>query len=222
MNGEHVRRSRFIFDIAMGKRYVKKKRERDMAKTSPNGMTRTEKRKLEREKKQAERKRARQKKQIRRWGTIGLTVALLLVIGYVIFVYKPWASGKGVLRIAKSEYDFGIVSVAEGVKEAKILLINIGEGGLTITALDSSCGCTSASVVNNEVEGPRFSMAGHGGNRKDWSTVIKPGEQAFLKVYYNPATHPKVRGSVTRIVTVYSDDPSNPKQQIRIKVYQIG
>jgi hypothetical protein len=65
-------------------------------------------------------------------------------------------------------------------------------------------------------------MAGHGKNPRYWSTVIKPGEQAFLKVYYNPAVHPNERGPVTRIVTIFSDDPVKPKQEVKIKVVRIG
>ena len=65
-------------------------------------------------------------------------------------------------------------------------------------------------------------MAAHGKNPRNWSTVIKPGEQAFLKVYYDPAVHPNERGQVTRIVWIYSDDPVKPKQEVKIKVARIG
>lgn len=193
-----------------------------MVETNQLVMTRTRRRELKKKQKQAAKKRAKRKKQIRRWSIRGLAVLLALVIVYASFFYKPSASDRGVLRAAKLEHNFGMVSVREGIKEAKIPLINIGEGVLKITGLDSSCGCTTASIVSNGREGPRFYMAGHGKNPKDWSTVIKPGEQAFLKVYYNPAVHPKTRGSVTRIVTIYSDDPANPEQQVKIKVFQIG
>jgi hypothetical protein len=193
-----------------------------MVETNQLVMTRTRRRELKKKQKEAAKEQAKRKKQIRRWSIKSLAVLLPLVIVYALFFYKPSASNRGVLKAAKLEHNFGMVSVREGIKETKIPLINIGEGVLKITGLDSSCGCTTASIMSNGREGPRFYMAGHGKNLKDWSTVIKPGEQAFLKVYYNPAVHPKTRGSVTRIVTVYSDDPVNPEQQIKIKVYQIG
>jgi hypothetical protein len=193
-----------------------------MAETNQLVMTRTRRRELKKKQKQAAKKQAKRKKQIRRWSIIGLAVLLPLAIVYALFFYKPGASNRGTLRAAKLEHDFGVVSVRGGIKETKIPLINIGEGVLKITGLDSSCGCTTASIVSNGREGPRFYMADHGKNPKDWSAVIKPGEQAFLKVYYNPAVHPKTWGSVTRIVKVYSDDPVNPEQQVKIKVFQIG
>ena len=193
-----------------------------MTATDQLVMTRTRRRELKKKQKQAAKKQAKRKKQIRRWSIMGLAVLLPLAIAYALLFYKPSASNRGVLRAAKLEHNFGMVSVREGIKEAKIPLINIGEGVLKITGLDSSCGCTSASIVSNDGEGPRFHMSGHGKNPKDWSTVIKPGEQAFLKVYYNPTVHAKTRGAVTRIVTIYSDDQANPEQQVKIKVFQIG
>ena len=65
-------------------------------------------------------------------------------------------------------------------------------------------------------------MVGHGSNPKNWRTVVQSGEQAVLHVYYDPATHPDLRGPVTRIVTIYSDDPLAPKQELKIKVNQVG
>jgi hypothetical protein len=193
-----------------------------MAEKNQKGMTRTQRRKLQKEKRQAERKRKKRKKQIVRWSAISLAVILSLAIGYVLFLHKPDTSNRGVLRVAKPSHYFGVVSSREGISTAKIPLVNIGEGALTITGLDSSCGCTSASILNNGVEGPRFKMASHGKNPRDWSTVIKPGEQAFLKVYYDPAVHPSERGQVTRIVWIFSDDPVKPKQEVKIKVVRIG
>lgn len=193
-----------------------------MAESEQSAMTRTQRRRLEKARKLAARRKARRRKAVRKWSSIALGVAIPLLIIYMLFFHRAYSSNKGILRIGKSEHNFGAVSVREGIKEAKIPLINIGEGDLTITGLDSSCGCTTASVENKGVEGPIFHMAGHGRNPRNWRTVIKPGEQAYLKVYYNPAVHRNVRGAVTRIVTVYSDDPANPKQRVRIKVYQIG
>lgn len=138
-----------------------------------------------------------------------------------MFFHKPNPSNRGTLRLAKSEYNLGDASVQKGVISGEMPVINIGEGDLTITALKSSCGCTTASIINNGVEGPIFQMTSQGEYPKDWSTVIKPGEQALLKVYYEPTVHPDLRGAVTRIITIHSDDPEAPEQQVRIKVNQI-
>lgn len=193
-----------------------------MAAMQQREITRTERRRLLKEKREAERRRAKRNKKLRRWGAGALLIAVILGVSYLLFFHRPGLAGKGVLRVANSEYNFGVISVAEGEKSARIPLINIGDGALTITRLDSSCGCTSASVENNGSEGPRFHMAGHAPNPTHWRTVIKPGGQAFLKVYFDPRVHPNVRGSVTRIITIHSDDPRDPEQEVRIKVYQVG
>lgn len=192
-----------------------------MAKQQQQGMTKTEKRKLKKEQKHAAEKRAKRKKLILKWGIRSTILLIVLVIGYIFFLYTPDTSHAGILRIAKPQHNFGFVRIRGGIVTTDIPLVNIGEGDLTITALDSSCGCTRARVIHNGVEGPIFGMAGHGNNPKDWQTVINPGEQAVLKVFYDPAVHPDLRGPVTRIVTIHSDDPVNPEQEVKIKVSQI-
>ena len=115
-----------------------------------------------------------------------------------------------------------MVSLQGGVVDTTIPLVNIGEGTLRISSMETSCGCTSASIINNGVEGPAFGMKGHGPTPTSWHTDINSGEQAVLKIYYNPAVHPDLRGPVTRTITIYSDDPESPTQDVRIKVTQIG
>lgn len=190
-------------------------------------MTKQERKQLKKDaKRQAKRQaveREQRKKVIRKWGTIAAAVlAILLGTTYVIVFRLELFSQTGTLRIAKTEHNFGVVAVQTGIVNVEIQLVNIGEGALTISGMESSCGCTRASIVNNGQEGPTFGMAGHGGNPANWQAVIKPGERAVLKIYYNPKTHPNLRGAVTRVVTIYSDDPLNPKQEVRIKVNQIG
>jgi hypothetical protein len=180
-----------------------------MAEKHHNGITKAQRKKLAKEKKRAAKKQAKRKQAIFRWSIRSVIVLLLLITGYVgyaAFLQKPDVSNKGILRVASPEYNFGTVSVRGGIVSTRIPLVNIGEGDLTITALDSSCGCTTASIINDGVEGPIFQMASQSRNPKNWHTIINLGEQAFLKVYYNPAVHPNLRGPITRIVTIYSDD----------------
>jgi len=185
-------------------------------------LTKAQRKQLAKEARQKPKTHARLKRKIWQWSLISFLMIALLVIGYVAFLHKPNISGKGVLRLARSTHNFGIVMANAGVVSTTVPLVNIGEGELVITGLNSSCGCTSANVVNQGQEGPRFSMAGHGQNPKNWQTVITPGEQAFLKVDYDPAAHPELLGLITRIVTIYSDDPLNPAQEFRIEVNQRG
>lgn len=186
-------------------------------------MDKHERKKIKKEEKRQTFEREKRKKALQKWLKISV-ISLVLLAGMAYLIFFRWSvvSHAGTLRIAKTEHNFGLVPVQGGAVDIEIPLVNIGEGALTITSLETSCGCTRASIVNQGKEGPTFGMAGHGSNPKDWRTIVQPGEQAVVKIYYDPATHPDLRGPITRVVTIRSDDPTSPKQEVRIKVNQIG
>jgi hypothetical protein len=97
---------------------------------------------------------------------------------------------------------------------------NKGISDLILKNMDSSCGCTSASVIYKGVEGPKFSMAMHGTNPKNWKQVIPAGDSAELKVYYNPNVHREMRGPFTRSIVIYSNDPKNRIKNVDISGVQ--
>ena len=206
---------------------------------SQEKMTKTQKRKLRQSRKAEDKRRRLRRKNVLRWCAAVSFVLGALLLGYRFFQSPVDSSGKlsapveqplndngeaesGLLRLAASERYLGVVSVIQGPVTAEIALVNIGDGNLTIRGLDTSCGCTSASIVNEGVEGPRFYMAQSGRNRRNWQTVIKPEGQAKLKIYYDPTVHPDERGKLTRLVRIFSDDPNTPIREARIKVVQVG
>ena len=70
--------------------------------------------------------------------------------------------------------------------------------------------CTSASLIYNGQESPKFSMSMHGNNPENFELRIPPGETAQLKVYYDPNAHGKQKKpeiKITREVTIISNDP---------------
>jgi len=163
--------------------------------------------------------------QKRKTWSIFFLIAGLLVIAIVYFVSNNQADvitpGDGVLATPINSHDFGIVPVSKGVVSVEVPLVNIGEDDLVLSFLDSSCGCTSARVINDGVSGPVFGMSSSGKSPRHWQTTIKEGKQASLKIYYNPLVHPKFRGPATRVITITSNGKSTPQKQIRIKVNQI-
>ena len=127
-----------------------------------------------------------------------------------------------IISISPDFYDFGDVSQKKGTVTTFFEIKNEGKTDLVIDRLDSSCGCTSASIVYQGEEGPIFIMAGHGEeNPTDWQVVIPSGEKAQLKVYYDPDMHPDFRGAATRTVSVYSDDPIDFQKKITIELNQV-
>lgn len=118
-------------------------------------------------------------------------------------------------------YDFGDVSQSKGITSAVLKIRNSGKADLVIDNMDTSCMCTSASVIYNGKEGPKFNMAMHG-NPKGWSVTIPPGDEAELKIYYDPNAHKELRGPVTRTIKVFSNDPIEFEKTARIELNQVA
>ncbi len=128
-----------------------------------------------------------------------------------------------IVAISLDSFDFGDISQKEGIKSTLFELKNEGKSDLIINRLDSSCGCTSASIVYQDKEGPIFSMSGHGANQatKGWQVTISPGDTAQLKVYYDPDVHQDFRGTATRTVSVFSNDPIAFEKKVTIELNQV-
>jgi hypothetical protein len=114
--------------------------------------------------------------------------------------------------------DLGNVSTKKGKVETSLTITNVGQKDLAIDNLSTSCGCTTVSVVNNGLEGPLF---GTGTPPEGWSTTIRPGETAELRVYYDPTFHQDVRGPMMREIYVSSNDPVDPVIKAAIELEQV-
>lgn len=127
-------------------------------------------------------------------------------------------------KIAAEEVkkDLGTVSLKKGTVTTEFIIRNDGKSDLLIDKLSSSCGCTSASLVYQGKEGPRFYMSGHGMDEPDagWQVAIFPGDEAQIKVYYDPTVHPDLTGPVTRTVSVHSNDPVDFETKLTITLNQ--
>jgi hypothetical protein len=114
--------------------------------------------------------------------------------------------------------DLGNVSTKEGNVETSLTITNVGQKDLTIDSLSTSCGCTTVSVVNNGQDGPVF---GTGTPSEGWSTTIRPGKTAELRVYYDPTFHQDARGPMMREIYVSSNDPVDPVVKAAIELEQV-
>lgn len=157
------------------------------------------------------------KKKIKTYGTT-LLIALI-VISLIYWKFVP-SKNAPILEITPSKYNFGAVSQAKGTVSTIMTVSNKGIEDLVINNMATSCGCTSASFINDGTEGPRFGMASHGTNPKDYELRIPSGDSVKLKVYYNPNVHREMRGYVARSVYIYSNDPRSPKE-VKISANQV-
>jgi len=124
--------------------------------------------------------------------------------------------------IEPSYYNFGDISQAKGITTTTFTIKNEGTNDLIIDNMESSCMCTTASIIYNSAEGPIFGMSMHGGNPKGWSVAIAAGEEAQLKIYYDPNVHGELRGLITRTISIFSNDPVNFQKQVKIELNQIA
>ena len=128
------------------------------------------------------------------------------------------------IAIENTRYDFGTISQKNGNISTIFTVRNTGGSDLVIDNMDSSCMCTSASLIYKGVEGPRFGMNMHGGNPKGWSQIIKPGESAQLKVYYDPMAHgiqKEPEQKIIREITIVSNDPIDFQKKVRVELTQV-
>ncbi len=136
---------------------------------------------------------------------------------------KEAPADRPIIIIQPDVYDFGDISQKKRLATTVFELKNNGRENLIINKLETSCGCTSASIVYQNEESPKFSMPGHGINEdiKDWQVSINPGEKAELKVYYDPDVHEDFRGSATREIYIFSNDPIDFEKKVTIELNQV-
>jgi hypothetical protein len=97
------------------------------------------------------------------------------------------------LVLFELQHDFG--EVEEGkVVETNIGFKNDGKGVLTISDVKTSCGCTAALLS---------------------SKTLKPGEKGNVRIDLDTS---KREGNLTRTVTLFSNDPSEPNRTITLLV----
>ncbi|MBI4427288.1 MAG: DUF1573 domain-containing protein [Candidatus Magasanikbacteria bacterium] len=144
---------------------------------------------------------------------LGIAVAVL-VLGFagIIWAIKSESAGsesKGTPKLALeiNKFDFGDVSMANGLAKKKVKITNIGDGDLKISRMQTSCMCTKVTLDAGGKQSPEFGMPGHGGGASGWSQVIKPGESGELEIIFDPNAHgPNATGLITRTIDIFSND----------------
>lgn len=127
-----------------------------------------------------------------------------------------------IISLSPDSYDFEAVSQKEGKVYTYFNLKNEGKSNLVIDRMETSCGCTFASIVFEGKESPLFTMPGHGYENPQWGGIsILPGGQAQLKVMYDPNVHQDFRGAAIREISVFSNDPIDFEKEVKIELNQV-
>lgn len=126
------------------------------------------------------------------------------------------SGGRPALSVSPSSYDLGRISQARGIITVEMAVTNTGTGDLEISEMETTCGCTRASLIVDGKAGPWYGMRGHGEWPTGWSARLRPGQRAALRVQYDPDAHGIYRGPVDRTVFIYSNDPQRPQTAVRL------
>ncbi len=102
------------------------------------------------------------------------------------------------IEIDQGSYDFGVVKYGDIVKHI-FKLTNKGSEDLEIFKLSTSCGCTKASVADED-------------------NIISPGESVEMLVTFDPAVHKDNSdlGNLKRIIYIKTNDPENDEIEAEI------
>ena len=123
-----------------------------------------------------------------------------------------------VLVVEPSELDLGTVPIDEGPIAATFTVRNAGQSDLTITGLQTTCGCTTAVLETSGGTSPVFG-ANLAENPSDWSAVVAPGEEASLVATFDLMFHgPEATGTFRRGIFVVSNDPLNSSVDVAFVV----
>ena len=114
--------------------------------------------------------------------------------------------------------DLGTIPIAGGSVRTTFVVRNGGQSDLTITGLQTSCGCTTAVIETAHGTSPVFS-ANLSENADSWSTTLAPGEDASLAVTFDPMAHgPEATGEIRRVISISSNDPLDSRLDIAFQV----
>lgn len=159
--------------------------------------------------------------------TRNLTIGLIaggLLIGGLAFLASPSGSKKSgatgtptVLKADPTYFDFGTISMKNGVVKRAVTIQNPTSENIAITQLSTSCMCTSATLKTSDAKqyGP-FGMQGHGFIPRIDATLL-PNDTATVDVTFDPNAHgPAGVGRISR--TVYLENSAGRPLEINFSV----
>lgn len=177
-------------------------------------LSRKERRQLKRERKKLEKQKEQRKKTLLRWINF---FSVLVIFGGSFFLFRYFKTKRYEnaprIEVNPAAHDFGNVLASDGKVETAFEIKNVGGATLTLSGMETSCGCTTARLKLNGEESPVFSMHN---NPTDWSASLEPDKKAELKVVFDPNYHKDAFGSVTRTVSIFSNDTGIKEEKINI------
>lgn len=178
-------------------------------------LSRGERRRLKREQKRVNKEKEKAKKNLLKWASI---FVILVVIGSGFFLVRYINAKRyenaSKIKVTPTAHNFGKVQASEGVVETSFEVKNIGTSSLVVSGMETSCGCTTVILKYDGEESPVFGMHN---NPTEWSVSLGQDEEAMLVVVFDPNFHKDSFGSITRTISIFSNDPG--KNEARVNIY---
>ena len=131
---------------------------------------------------------------------------------------EPNASGASSLVASEMLYDFGTISMKDGLASHLFAVKNLTEGDIEIKTINTSCMCTSAYIQSISGENGPFGMVGMG-FIPPANEMIRAGESRDVKVVYDPNAHgPAGVGAINRFVYLTESNGETLRLEIRAVV----
>lgn len=143
---------------------------------------------------------------------LGIFLGTVALVGGLIWLGQPGVNPNGSrdgnnlapssLKVEKSNFDFGTISMANGKVSYVFKIRNSGEAPVTVSRLYTSCMCTSASLMTGSEKFGPFGMPSHGAI-PSIKAIIAPNQEAEVEVVFDPNAHgPAGVGKIQRVVTL--------------------
>lgn len=136
----------------------------------------------------------------RRAGMLPALAGLLIASSVAASGCTTVAESPGQIELSAAEFNFGTIPDTDPVSHV-LQVRNVGGKELEITAVSTSCACTTAEVESRH---------------------LAPGADTDLTVTYDPQVHGGAAGEFMRLVYVRSNDPDTPEASLTIWVTVIG
>lgn len=156
--------------------------------------------------------------------SIGLIALLILGLFTWSYVNKQAAAAPGgtaaksALTAPETFYDFGDISMKDGLIEHSFVVSNDTAAQITVKTVLTSCMCTTAYLSSNGNEKGPFGMVGMG-YVPPANETIEPGGKRTVRVVFDPNAHgPAGVGLMERIVTLTDTTGGETVLQIRAMV----
>lgn len=153
---------------------------------------------------------------------IYITLMLIITIGITALINLKNNSSlysMGMLNVdGNNNWDFGVTNMQEGKVSHKFKLINSSdEQSVRIEKIYTSCGCTTAYIIdeNGERYG-EFGMQGHGLQTKA-DIEVGANDSIILEAIFDPEAHgPDAIGKIKRLVYIETNSKTKPKIQLEL------